>query len=180
MKKTFYQLHIQAIYVRVVCLLIFSVGAYLIVLSCLKLNIFIGLIGIVPIAISLNAYISTFNNRIVFLNGTIKVTGNLGKKTEIIQFPDEIICADIEDIKLVYANKNSKQKKIVSGNLGNLQPKLFFEITLSNNKVKWLLVSLFSKKQRIEILNIINKASGKAFNYDELEKQDLSIYKQQK
>ena len=152
----------------------------MIVLSCLKLNIFSGLIGIIPIAISLYAYISTFNNRIVFLNDTIKVTGNLGKKTEIIQFPDEIICADIADIKLVYANKNSKQKKIISANLGNLQPKLFFEITLSNNKVHWLLVSLFSKKQRIEILNIINKISGKAFDYEELEKQDLSIYQSQK
>ena len=70
-----------------------------------------------------------------------------------------------------------KKKKIISANLGNLQPKLFFEITFSKNEVKWLLVSLFSKKQRIEILNIINKVSGKAFNYDELEKQDLSIYK---
>ena len=177
MKKTFYQFHIQAIYIRLICLLIFSVGAYLIILSCLKLNIFSGLIGIVPIAISLYAYISIFNNRILFLNGTIKVTGNLGKKTEIIQFPDELICADIVDIKLIYANKNSKQKKIISANLGNLQPKLFFEITFSKNEVKWLLVSLFSKKQRIEILNIINKVSGKAFNYDELEKQDLSIYK---
>jgi len=80
MKKTFYQFHIQAMYIRLICLLIFSVGAYLIILSCLKLNIFSGLIGIIPIAISLYAYISIFNNRILFLNGTIKVTGNLGKK----------------------------------------------------------------------------------------------------
>ena len=179
MKRIIHQFHIQAIYIRVICLSIFSVGAYLIVLSCLNLNFFIGLIGIIPIAISLYAYISTFNNRIVFFDGTMKVTGNLGKKTEIIQFPDEINCADILNIKLVYANKNSKQK-IVSANFGNLQPKLFFEITLSNNKAKWVLVSLFSKKQRIEILNIINKISGKAFDYEELEKQDLSIYQSQK
>ena len=149
----------------------------MIVLSCLELNIFMGLIGAFPAAISLYAYITVFNNRIIFMNGTIKVTGNRGRNSERIQFPDEIICADIKDIKLIYANKNSKQKKIGSASLGNLQPKLYLEIILSSNKVKWLLVGTFSKKQRIALLNLINEFSERTFDYDKLEKQDLSFYK---
>jgi hypothetical protein len=155
-------------------------GAYLIVLAYLKSNVLIGVIGSGPVAISLYAYITTFYNRIVFLNGTIMVTGNLGKKTERIQFKDEIKCADITDIKLVYANKNSQQTKVVSTNLGNLQPKLYFEITLKNNNAKWMLISTFSKRQRIDIINLINQCSGKSFNYNKLKKIDLSMYKKGK
>lgn len=176
MKKAFHQLHIQTFYIRLICLFMLAVGSYLIIGACIKLNITMGLLGVVPIVISLYAYITVFNNRIIFLNDVIEVTGNLGKNSEKIQFADKIIYSDIEDIKLIYANKNSIKKSIKSPNLGNLQPKLYFEIVLKNKDSKWLLVSTFSKNQRIEMLKIINSKTGKEFSYEILERKDLSVY----
>ena len=177
MKRVFHQFHIQAFYVRLMCLGMLAVGLYLIILSAFKLNIVMGLIGTFPVIISLYAYITAFNNRIIFMNDIIKVTGNLGKKTERIQFSDEITYSDIEDIKIIYVNKNSIKKTILSTNLGNLQPKLYFEIILNGKESKWLLIGTFSKKQRIKMLEIINSKTGKNFVYDEIEKKDFSIYK---
>lgn len=180
MKKTFYQLHIQAHYIRLICLMFIICGCYLLSVAFIKTNIPMLFISLIPVIISLHAYIIVFNNRIIFLEDKIKVTGNLGKANQKIQFSDNIFYLDIEDVKMIYANKNSKNKKISSSNIGNLQPKLFFEFILKNHETKWLFIGTFSKKQRTKMLEIINSKTGKSFSYATMERKDLSIYNRKK
>ena len=180
MKKTFYQFHIQAFYIRIVHLIILACSIFLITKGIVGVNILKILVGFFPVFILLPSYYSTFYNRIIFRDEIIEITGNKGKITERLQLEDKVAYLDIEDIRLVYANKNSQKKRHSSAHLGNLQPSMFFEFVLKNQKTKWVSVSLFSKKQRKEMLEIINSKTGKSFSYDALEEEDLSIYSKMK
>lgn len=177
MKKTFYQFHIQAFYIRIVHLIILACGIYVIPEGIVRGNIFSILVGLFPMFILLPSYYSIFHNRIIFRNDIIEITGNKGKINERLQLEDKVLYMDIEDIRLIYTNRNSQKKRPSSVHLGNLQPNMFFEFVLKNQETKWVSVSLFSKKQRKEMLEIINSKTGKNFSYDTLEKEDLSIYK---
>ena len=177
MKKVFYQLGLQSLFIRAFLLFILSSSAYILVLAIIKLNIAMGLIGLFSFVFTFYTYLTVFYNRVIFLDNVIKVTGQLGKSSERIQFPDEILYSNIVDIRISYAKKNSRKKSFKSSDLGNLQPKLYFEFILNNTKTKWLCISTFSKNQRKEMLKIINLKTGKNFSYDEIEKMDKSIYK---
>lgn len=97
----------------------------------------------------------------------------------IIQFPDEIKYSDIEDIAIIYADANSKKMKKYQGysRYGSGKPYSYYEITLSNNKTKWIYLDCFSKKQREKMLNIINEKTGLDLSYETLERKKYSTYK---
>ena len=176
MKKTFYQFSFYAFFLRFVVIALIIMGLYIIGESISRANI-LGLIGLLPLILGATSYYVMFYNRIIFLDEIIDITGDKGKDSERIQFKDEIAYSDISDIRLVYANLNSKKKRKPSPSLGNLQPNMFFEFVLINQKTKWVYVSVFSKKQRKEMLEIINSKTGKNFSYDTLEREDSSMYK---
>lgn len=177
MRKTFYQFHIQAMYIRFVCVFFIACGLYVLTAGIEKTSWITALIGIIPMPISWNAYYKVFHNRIIFNPGCINITGEKGKLSERIQFEERVSYDDIENIRLICANLNSKKERINSSNLGNMNPRVFFEFTLKSQETKWVCVSLFSKRQRKEMLDIINAQTGKNFSYDTLEKEDISIYK---
>lgn len=180
MRKTFYQFHIQAIYIRFVCAFFVLCGLYVITAGIEKSSWITALIGIIPMPISWNAYYKVFHNRMIFTPDRINITGEKGKVSERIQFEETIAYNDIENIRLICANLNSRKEHIGSSNLGNLNPSVFFEFILKSQETKWVCVSLFSKKQRKEMLEIINSKTGKSFSYDALEEEDLSIYSKMK
>lgn len=177
MKKTFHQLHFFAFCFRAVCFAFFAISVYMIIYNLVRNNFIGALVCLAPIIIFIDGYIFAFYNRMIFWEDRIEATGNFGKKDDKIQFPDEINYSDIENIKVIYVNKNSRKKTIRTYNLGNLQPKLYFEILLTTGKTKWLFISGYSKRQRNEMLRIINSKTGKNFVYSQLEKSDLSFYK---
>ena len=104
----------------------------------------------------------------------IKVTGDKGAQNEKVQFEDEIIYSEISNIKIVLSEKNSQKNPIHT--FYNFTPRLYYEFLLKDGNTKWILIAPFSKKQRKEMLEIINSKTGKNFSYDSLEKEDLSIY----
>ena len=176
MKKTFYQLHVQAFYIRIIHLIIISSGIFLIIDGIIRANILSILVGLLPALGFLSSYYSIFYNRIIFHDEIIEITGEKGKNTEKLQVEDKITYWDIDDIHLIYSNKNFRKKHPSSHHIGNLRPSMFFEFVLKNQKTKWVCISSFSKKQRKEMLEIINSKTGKNFSYDTLEREDLSIY----
>ena len=177
MKKTFYQFHFLSIFLFCSCIFFIYVGLYCICVAISELSIIKGLIAIMPIAISLDAIYRFFYKRIIFLNEIIEITGDKNKDAHKIQFKDQIVYSDIKNIRLIDTPLNSKKKRIKSSNMSGLRTNTFFEFVLKNNETKWMDVTLFSKKAKKEMLEIINSKTGKNFSYDAIEREDLSIYK---
>lgn len=176
MKKTFYQFHIRFIYALLICLFFLGVGIAIIVISVVEKKYLLSLVGFIPIVISIHAVISSMYNRVVFLENSIKITGDLYKQTDKTQFKDTIRYNEILDLRIINSNINSKKQKIKLRGYGSITPRLFFEVLLKNQESKLIYISFFSKKQRIQMLNIINEKSGLDLNYDKLIKIDKSYF----
>ena len=179
MKKTFYQLHIGIFVGFCVILVVVMMSMYLIVEGISggitsKDDVTYIVSGICVILLMAYSFITAFWYRIVCLDNQIKIIGHRGPKADRTQFDDIILYSDIVDIKIILTEKNSKKKPIRT--VINPAPKLFYEFLLNSGKTKWLFITPFSKKQRKEMLEIINSKTGKNFSYDTLEREDLSIY----
>lgn len=179
MKKTFYQLHI-GIFVGFCVILVFvMISMYLIVEGISggitsQDDVTYIVSGICVILLMTYSFIKAFWYRIVCLDDRIKIIGHKGSKVDKIQFDDIILYSEIIDVKIILTEKNSKKNSIYT--LYNPTPRLFYEFLLNNGKTKWVLITPFSKKQRKEMLEIINSKTGKSFSYDTIEKLDKSIY----
>ena len=179
MKKTFYQLHIGIFVGFCVILVVVMMSMYLIVEGISggitsKDDVTYIVSGICVILLMAYSFITAFWYRIVCLDDQIKIIGHRGPKADRIQFDDIILYSDIVDIKIILTEKNSKKKPIRT--VINPAPKLFYEFLLNSGKTKWLFITPFSKKQRKEMLAIINSKTGKNFSYDKIEKLDMSMY----
>ena len=179
MKKTFYQQHPGMLGAFCIIVVFIIMGAYLIIeglddRDLSKDNLLEIILGVIVITFMIYSFISGLLYRVKFLEESINIIGYRGSKVDKIQFDDIILYSEIIDIKIILTEKNSKKKSVDT--LYPSAPKLFFEFLLNNGKTKWLFVTPFSKKQRKEMLEIINSKTGKNFSYDDLEKEDLSIY----
>lgn len=47
---------------------------------------------------------------------------------------------------------------------------------MKNNETKWIYIECFSKKQRRQMLGLINDKVGLNLSYELLERKDFSIY----
>ena len=179
MKKTFYQQHIGMFVAFCVILVFVIIGMYLIVQGLGDENISKDdlleiALGVCVILFMIYSFVSVMFYRVECLEDRINIIGHKGPKIDRIQFDDIILYSEIIDVKFILTEKNSKKNSVYT--LYNSAPRLFYEFLLNNGKTKWVLITPFTKKQRKEILEIINSKTGKNFSYDTLEKEDLSIY----
>ena len=127
------------------------------------------------------AIVNCWHNQIILYDDRIVVTGHIIIKKRGIQFPDEIQYSEIENVTLICANANSLKKRMKDANVyASLRALVYFEFILKNGKTKWVFIEPFSKKQREEILAMINVKAGLNLSYLLLEKQDYSIFRKRK
>ena len=121
-----------------------------------------------------------FHNRVVLLDEKIVITGHWIIKRQGLQFPDEIKYDEIKSVAIICANANSLKKRIKNAGYSSLRPFIYYEILLKNDETKWIYIECFSKRQRDQLLKVINDKAGLNLSYRELERKDFSIYKKVK
>lgn len=136
--------------------------------------------GFVTTYLFLFILISNLHNIVILDNEKIVVTGHLHTKDDILQFPEEILYSEIQNVAIICANANSLKKAIRKSGYSSLRPFFYYEFTLKNGETKWIFIECFSKKQRMQMLNIINDKVGLNLSYKQLERKDYSIYKKTK
>lgn len=187
MKKTFLPLNIWHLVIYLVFILIVGLGMYMFITGLHVLFVYeqhealiliVG--GLFIVALFLFCLISLLHNRIIFYDKRIVITGHWIIKNEGLQFPDEIEYSEIKDVSIICANANSLKKRIKNARYSSLRPYVFYEISLNNNETKWIYIECFSKKQRKQMLGLINDKVGLNLSYELLERKDFSIYNRKK
>jgi len=184
MKKIFLPLHIWYIFYTLLFMFIIGCGVYMVVIGIyilftnVEFQSFILIFGgLYLIYLFGSATFNILHNKIILTDNKIIVTGPPTDKKDGLQFSDEIGYDEIQGVALIYANANSKKKRIKNAGYSSLRPFLYYEVTLKNDETKWIYIECFSKKQRKEILNTINDKTGLNLSYKQLERKDYSIYK---
>ena len=113
---------------------------------------------------------ASWYNRIIFFDDKTIITGDKLDKDSKIQFRDEISYSQIKDLKFIISNRNSKKKSFPWYVRNGSAPKSYFEFEMENGKTKWVFIFYFSKKQRKEMIKIINEKTGLNLDYDVLYK----------
>ena len=183
MKKTFFPLNIWHLILHLICVLIAGFGIHMVVVGLYALLVYGEYEELVSIACGLIetllfsfVLIYNFHNKIIFYDTKIVVTGHWIIKNEGLQFPDEIEYSEIKSVSIICANANSLKKRIKKAGYSSLRPFVFYEIHLKNNETKWIYIECYSKKQRKQMLSIINAKTGLNLTYELLERRDFSIY----
>lgn len=184
MKKTFLPLHIGYILIYLLCIFIScggiyvaTIGIYALLMLKKIMSLVIIVAGVYVIYLFLFMLIYNVHNKIIFKESKLIVTGHLIKKNDGLQFPDEIRYDEIQNIAIICANANSQKKQIKNAGYSSLRPYIYYEFTLINGQTKWIFIECFSKKQRKEMLNIINDKVGLNLSYNQLERKDFSFFK---
>jgi hypothetical protein len=183
MKKTYLPLNIWHLVMYLIYILIASFGIYTFIFGLHKLFVYeqyesliVIVAGLLTVVLFLYILIYTLHNRIIFYDKKIVITGHWIIKNEGLQFPDEIEYSEITDVSIICANANSLKKRIKNAGYSSLRPFVFYEISLKNNETKWIYIECFSKKQRKQMLGLINDKVGLNLSYELLERKDYSIY----
>lgn len=173
MKKVFFQFGIGIIYwILPACIVWGGGGVSLIVNGALRVKPF-GIVfgGIMLVTFTIFLWMS-IDNRIIFFDEKIYVSGEKYPKFLRAQYKDEILYSRIETIRIIYSCKSSKKKNLDSSPLGyQIQARTFFEFILNNRRKKWVHITYFSKKQRIKMIDIINEKTGLSLSYDQMLKE---------
>lgn len=196
LKKRLFPIGLGAIIVQLILLITIASGIYIVICGIQALffggteTLFLeGIIGGILTVLSgawiVGAFgfaiVNGWHNQIILYDDRIVVTGHIIIKKQGIQFPDEIQYSEIENVTLICANANSLKKRMKNANVyASLRALMYFEFTLKNGKTKWVFIEPFSKKQRVELLDMINVKAGLNLSYSLLEKKDLSIFKKRK
>lgn len=183
MKKTYLPLNICHLVIYLMCILIVCFGIYMIIIGLYALltykqykSLIFIVSGLFVVALFLFVLIYNLHNRIIFHDKKIVITGHWIIKNEGLQFPDEIEYSEIKNVSIICANANSLKKRIKRAGFSSLRPFVFYEISLRNNETKWIYIECFSKKQRKQMLGLINDKVGLNLSYELLEQKDFSIY----
>ena len=131
--------------------------------------IFIIFIGLYGDFLWLWGIVHAIHNRIIFDERGITVTGDYRPKKHGIQFPLAVNYNDIQGVALVYSNLNSEKRRLKGSIYGSGPPLTYYELTLANGKTKWIHLNRFSKKQRKQMLEIINQKSNLNISWEDLE-----------
>ena len=183
MKKTYLPLNTWHLIIYLMCILIAGFGIYMSIIGlhvllayeqCESLILIVS--GLIIVSLFLFVLIYNLHNRIIFYDKKIVITGHWIIKNEGLQFPDEIEYGEIKDVSIICANANSLKKRIKKAGYSSLRPFIFYEISLKSNETKWIYIECFSKKQRKQMLSIINGKVGLNLSYELLERKDFSIY----
>ena len=183
MKKTYLPLNTWHLIIYLMYILIAGFGLYMFIIGLYALLVYeqyesliLIVSGLFTVDLFLFVLICSLHNRIIFHDKKIVITGHWIIKNEGLQFPDEIEYSEIKDVSIICANANSLKKRIKKAGYSSLRPFVFYEISLKNNETKWIYIECFSKKQRKQILGLINDKVGLNLSYELLERKDFSIY----
>ena len=188
MRKVFFQVSVFSMFVCAVllsiaglCLLaVYAIICPVFIYGTINIGHLVLSPGLVYVAfLALQALHDFIHNRIILEESKMIITGNVVRKKQAHQFPDEIEYEQIQDVAIILAHGNSKKRRIATY-YGAPRPYFYFEIMLKNGETKWVYIETFSKRQRQKILDIINEKTGLALSYKTLERKDFSIYKRQK
>lgn len=164
-------------------MLIAGFGIYMIVIGLHALlaygryeSLIVILSGLISAVLFLFFLVDCLHNKIIFYDKKIVITGHFSIRKDRLQFPDEIEYSEIKDVSIICANANSLKKRIKNAGYASLRPYVYYEISLKNDKTKWIYIECFSKKQRKEMLKLINGKAGLNLSYELLERKDFSIY----
>ena len=166
MKKTYLPLNIWHLLIYLMCILIAGFGIYMSIIGLYALFTYEQYKSLILIVSGL----------IIFYDKKIVITGHWIIKNEGLQFPDEIEYSEIKDVSIICANANSLKKRIKKAGYSSLRPFVFYEISLKDNETKWIYIECFSRKQRKQMLGLINDKVGLNLSYELLERKDFSIY----
>ena len=186
MKKTFFQLHPGFIFVLSLFFALFLLGAFAFVVVGTLLWEIITIEGfiitqllIVSVLMAVNLFFIVLTvwqicamvyYRIIFLDDKIIITGDKLDKDSKIQFKDEFVISEIKNVKFIISNRNSKRKTYHWYVRSGYATKSYFEFEMENGDKKWVFIFYFSKKQRKNMINIINEKTGLNIDYDILYK----------
>lgn len=178
---------------------IYLAGIVLIVLTCVavlgnlidELYTVLAKLGAIiillyPLSLGVYSFVCDAHNKAIFHNHQIMITGQLGKEaggiytTAIYQYKDKIDMRDIRDVKLVFANTDSRKKVKRYAGKGSLRPMLYFEFILADGTTKWMWITPYSRGQRRKMLAIVNDKTGLNLSYDLLEEYDYSMFARKK
>ena len=182
MRKIYYQLHIGFILTTIFYVIVVGGSITGVIMGIMDIKSYLPVIptGLFIAFYFAYAYFSIAYYRIILLDDRIHATGEFGNSEVKTQFKDDVYYCDIADIRLVYVNKNSKKKGFSGPSYGNMRPRMFFEFILNNGKTKWIHISYFSKKQKNEILSIVNRNTGLNASYDQMYEDLRKQFQRQK
>ena len=137
-------------------------------------NWLLGVGLIIVLLMSIKETVSGWSYYVDFEDGMIKTKGHRFMPPQSrFQFKLQIKTKDITAIRVIKSHYNSNKKP--SSVLARTAPITYFEFTLANGRTKWLDIYLFSKKQRIRMLDIINEELGTDYDCEAMYKKGESI-----
>ena len=171
MKKTFYQIGAMLLPLNLLRFTFVGIGIFVIVAGIAEgegaLAITVGFPWVLCWCFH---YFADMYNRIVFTNEKVLITGQLFPAFCKRQFRDEVLYTDIANISLVRSTKGSKKKRVPNDrggrSVGTIYTYMQFE--LKSGRKKWYGITFFSKRQRLQMLDILNQKTGLTRSYEQL------------
>ncbi len=167
-KKVFFQLHLGFMFLLFVFSIFICIGVFAIVMGIIERNVFMILLGAIPLGLTGVQMTQLIYNRIVFYDDYIHAVGDLLPKKERIQFEDKIEYSQIINVRIISSGKNSQKKYIKAKSMSSNTPKTYFEFTLKSGKTRWIFIFYHSKRQRKAMVEIINRKTDLNLNYDDM------------
>ena len=169
MKKTFYQLH--PLFLLLLCFMVAFVGCgvYMFI-AAFYYEIYWALLVALPFTFFAGyhcIYVLIYHH-VKFDETGIHVSTDKLEKEAKIQYETHIAYEDISQVKIVQSIKNSRRKFIKSMAISSNSLKTYLEFTLTSGKVEWIFIMYFSKKQRLQMINLINQNTKLNLNYQDL------------
>ena len=141
----------------------------------LILGLAIFLVGAILLIKLLRHRLFVFDDRIG-VKGELKLTA----KSRVIQHDVEIFFDEIENIELICRCEDSKGRYRKSYTSKGSSASFFYRFKLKNGKTKRLYIEPYSRRQRKQLLAIINERTGHNFSYETLERRDESMFARKK
>ena len=176
MKKTYYQFGPMLLPLNLLRIAFFTLGIALLahgiagVEKDSELYIIVGMLTALFCGFS---YFADMYNRIILTDTAIEITGQYLPDYFRTQFHDEVLYSDIVSVTLVQSTKGSKKKRVPNDQGGRNISTIYtyYQIELKNGRKKWFGITFFSKRQRMEMLSIINQKTGLTSSYEALLEQ---------
>ena len=119
------------------------------------------------------SYFADMCNRIILTDTKMLITGQPLPAYFKRQYRDEVLYSDIANVTIIQSTKGSKKKRVPNDqggrDIGTIYT--YYQIELKNGRKKWFGITFFSKRQRMEMLSIINQKTGLTSSYEALLEQ---------
>ena len=176
MKKTYYQFGPMLLPYNLLRLAFAALGIFMIVygLAVPSKDSLLAIVTGAPIALFCGfSYFADMCNRIILTDTKMLITGQPLPAYFKRQYRDEVLYSDIANVTIIQSTKVSKKKRVPNDHGGRYIGTIYtyYQIELKNGRKKWFGITFFSKRQRMEMLSIINQKTGLASSYEALLEQ---------